>query len=354
MTSPLDLYDYDLPQGQIAQFPLEQRDQSRLMILRRGQDGCRHERFPALSSMLPEDALLVVNNTRVQPRKLRGKLPSGVAVEALLTEPEGEARWRAQIRKARRVRPGMEILFADGAIPARALHRDPEGQWVLAFSEPETLFERLDQHGLAPLPPYIQRNGQSRQEISKDRESYQTCYASVGGAMAAPTAGLHFTPRIMADLAARGLSPVEITLHVGRGTFSPIKVEDPEQHTMHREWYEVSRDVAEKIHQAKQAGRPVIAVGTTTVRALESWALAGYPEAGNGWSDLFIRPPFQFRVVDGLITNFHQPRSTLLMMVSAFHGRERLLAGYREAVLSGYRFFSFGDCMVILPGTPAG
>ena len=320
-----------------------------MLIVQRNKSGWRHGIFRELPSLLPQDALIVVNNTRVQPRKVRGVLASGVEVEALLVGQVAEGRWAAQIKKARRVKPGMRVAFAQGAIEAEALHRDEEGQWILQFSEPEKLEERLEAHGMAPLPPYIRRNGQEQEEVHRDRVDYQTCYASIGGALAAPTAGLHFTPAVMDDLKKRGLSPHEVTLHVGRGTFTPIQVEDPEQHVMHEEWYEVGETTAQAIAQAKAQGRPVIAIGTTTVRALESWATQHGDQPGSGWSRLFIRPPYEFRVVDGLITNFHQPRSTLLMMVSAFHGRERMLSAYQEAVEQGYRFFSFGDCMAILP-----
>lgn len=349
MPPSLDLYDYDLPPSLIAQTPLETRHDSRLMVLRRGRPGCAHRRFTGLPGILPPGALLVVNNTRVAPRRLRGTLATGVPVEALLLGSPQEGVWEAMVKKGRRVKPGLPIHFAGGALPARAVNRTPEGHWMLRFEQPETLTERLERHGLAPLPPYIRRNGSPPQQDARDREAYQTCYARVEGAVAAPTAGLHFTPQVLAELDAAGVERAEITLHVGLGTFAPIKVTNFEHHKMEREWYEIPPGAAQAIRAAREQGRPVIAVGTTTVRTLESWALAGFPARASGWSELFIHPPFTFRAVDGLITNFHQPRSTLLLLVAALHGRENLFAAYGEAIRERYRFFSFGDCMVILP-----
>lgn len=349
MQDSLDRYDFELPPELIAQAPLPERDRSRMMVLRRGQDGVAHRVFRDLPAVLPPDALLVMNNTRVQPRRLAGQLPGGTAVEALLVEAHGPGRWAAMVRKARRLKPGMRVDFADGHLPATAEERTAEGYWVLAFDDPQTFSQRLERHGLAPLPPYIRREVHAAHDPQPDRQAYQTVYARQPGALAAPTAGLHFTPAVLQALEARGIDRVELTLHVGVGTFAPVQTDDPALHTMHREWYELREPDARRIQAARAAGRPVVAIGTTSVRALESWAALGSPEGHAGWSDLFIRPPFTFRAVDGLVTNFHLPRSTLLMLVSAFHGRERVLAAYREAVAQGYRFFSFGDCMVILP-----
>lgn len=347
-------YDFTLPPHLIAQHPLASRDQSRLMCLHRGHDALAHRRFHELPALLPADALLVLNNTRVPPRRVAARLDSGVALEALLVAEEAPGLWRARVKKARRIKPGMTVPFAEGRLPARAVERTAEGEWRLAFDDPATLPERLQAHGLAPLPPYIRRDlhgGYDAGAAAADRAAYQTCYARVEGAIAAPTAGLHFTPAVLAALGERGIETAELTLHVGLGTFAKVAAEDPAQHTLHAEWADVPTDTAARIHAARAAGRPVIAVGTTTVRTLE--AAADALERGGswqGWTELFIRPPYRFRVVDGMVTNFHLPRSTLLLLVSAFHGRERVLAAYAEAVREGYRFFSFGDAMYIAPG----
>lgn len=349
MSALLEYYDYDLPTHLIAQRPLARRDQARMLLLHRGAGQLAHQSFSDLPGSLPGNSLLVLNNTRVPPRRLTARLPTGVRIEALLVAEEEPGRWRAMVKKARRVKVGMEVPFADGHLTARALERTEEGQWRLQFSEPDTFRERLAIHGLAPLPPYIRRDIHNGYDPRADREAYQTCYAKVEGSIAAPTAGFHFTPSLMDALGAAGIEVAELTLHVGPGTFARITVADPARHAMQREWYEIPPRTAAAVAAAREAGRPVIAVGTTTVRALESWAAAGAPAGHSGWAGLFICPPYAFQVVDGLITNFHLPRSTLLMLVSAFHGRERLLAAYREAIAHGYRFFSFGDCMAILP-----
>lgn len=350
MPDRLDNYDFHLPEHQIAQTPHAPRDRSRLMVLRRNRPGWSHRIFNDLPGLLPAGALLVLNNTRVLPHRLTATLPSKVKVEALLVEEESEpGHWRALVKKARRIKAGMRVPFSQGRLPAIALERDAQGQWLLAFEDPETLSARLQRHGLAPLPPYIQRDLHGDYQPETDRGDYQTCFARFDGAIAAPTAGLHFTAEVLSELTLRGIEMTELTLHVGAGTFAKVKTVDPALHTMHEEWYAIPGDTARKVLQAREQGRPVIAVGTTTVRALESWAAAGAPEGQQAWSRLFIRPPFSFRVLDGLITNFHLPKSTLLMLVSAFHGRENLLSAYAEAIGQGYRFFSFGDCMALLP-----
>ena len=353
MVLPLDLFDYELPSSLVAQQPLAQRDRSRLLLLRRGSGGCTHRRFFQIAELLPAGALLVVNITKVLPRRLYGRLPGGVKVEALVLDDLGGGRWTAMVKRARRLKPGGTVEFADGRISAEAVRRTPEGHWILAFADPATFLERLTRLGHAPLPPYIKREPGSATHWASDRAAYQTCFARNEGAIAVPTAGLHFTPAVLEALGARGIGIAELTLHVGLGTFGRVENGDARLHKMAREWYEIPVGEAEKIRAAKGAGRPVIAVGTTTVRALESWALLGSPPGQAGWSDLFIHPPFSFQVVDGLITNFHQPRSTLLMLIAAFHGRERTLAAYREAIREAYRFFSYGDCMAILPAGPA-
>ena len=344
----------EIPEHLIAQQPLPQRDQARMLVLRRGSDALAHQHFHELPALLPPESLLVVNDTRVLPYRLPGRLPSGGAIEALLITRVQDGQWDAMVRRARRLRPGLRLDFCDGALPATAVRPSEEGRWLLAFDDPPTVEQRLERHGLAPLPPYIRRDeGQSAALCESDREAYQTVFARINGAVAAPTAGLHFTPRVRRALADRGVEEVPVTLHVGLGTFKPLpKEEDPALHVMHEEWYDVPAESARRIQAAKAAGRPVIAVGTTSVRVLETWAQAGCPEGASGWTRLYIREPYTFRVVDGMITNFHQPRSTLLLLVAAFVGRPRLLRAYEAAVAASYRFFSFGDCMLILPGKP--
>ena len=369
MASALDAYDFALPPGQIAQTPLPVRDASRLMVVRRGRPGWEHRRFSDLPGLLPPRSVLVFNNTRVFPARLKGMRaggrPDGRPVEALLVEEVAPGRWRALVKPARRLKPGQAVSFAGGMLPARCVERTPEGHWLLDFEDPGTFRERLERGGLTPLPPYIRRpssagsaasadhpaalGGPSSAQDRRDREAYQTVYASRPGAVAAPTAGLHFTPGLLQRLDEAGFVRLELTLHVGPGTFAPVQVDDPAQHRMHAERFEIGAPVAERLHLARAAGDPIFAVGTTAVRSLETWALRGYPPGLSGTTDLFIYPPFAYRVVHGILTNFHLPRSTLLMLVAAFHGRETLLEAYRAAVADGYRFFSFGDAMLILP-----
>ncbi len=355
MKERLEDYDFDIPQRLIAQFPLPRRDQSRLLLLRRGEQGRSHHRFEDLPRLLPSGSVLVVNNTRVLPHRLAARLPSGARVEALLVKVGKDGVCSALVKKARRLKPGMEIPFAKGRLTATALERDARGAWKLVFEDPESLPERLQRDGLAPLPPYIRRDIHRNHDGEEDRRAYQTLFAREGGfrdggAIAAPTAGLHFTLEVLAALEARNIEIVELTLHVGEGTFTPVTESDPALHAMHSEWFRIPRDTARAVQSARSSGRPVIAVGTTSVRSLETWAAQGFPDFLEAWSDLFIRPSFEFQVIDGMITNFHLPRSTLLMLVAAFHGRERLREAYREAVREDYRFFSFGDSMAILPG----
>jgi S-adenosylmethionine:tRNA ribosyltransferase-isomerase len=343
----------EIPDHLIAQHPLPERDQARMLVLQRGSGTLQHHHFHELPALLPPESLLVVNNTRVLPYRLPGRLPSGGAIEALLVTRVQDGQWEAMVRRARRLRPGLRLDFCKGALPATAVRPTEEGRWLLCFDDPATVEQRLEQHGLAPLPPYIRRDAaQAGAQRETDRAAYQTIFARVNGAVAAPTAGLHFTPRVRQALAERGMEEVPVTLHVGLGTFKPMETEDPALHVMHEEWYDVPAESAHRILTAKGAGRPVIAVGTTSVRVLETWAQRGCPAGDSGWTRLYIREPYTFRVVDGMITNFHQPRSTLLLLVTAFAGRLPLIRAYDAAVAAGYRFFSFGDCMLILPGEP--
>ena len=340
-------FDYDLPAELIAQEPAKQRDQSRLLHVGRGEASLSHHRFSDLLGLLPKDCVLVCNNTRVIPARLRGKKTTGGKVELLLvrrTAAEGEV-WQVLCKGGQNQKVGGRINFAD-KFWGKWVEAPRAGQGSMRFF-PEKDFQRLvEQHGEVPLPPYIRR---APGRHAADRERYQTVYAQQAGAVAAPTAGLHFTPALLDKLVQSGIQLCFITLHVGLGTFQPIRVEQVETHTMGTEWYEIDAATAECINAAKASGRKIIAVGTTTTRALESSAQqTGLVQPGPNQSDLFIYPGYEFRVIDGLITNFHLPRSTLLLLVSALAGRERILHAYAEAVQQRYRFYSYGDAMLIV------
>jgi S-adenosylmethionine:tRNA ribosyltransferase-isomerase len=381
MKDPLTLeaYDYDLPPDLIAQTPIEPRDAARLLVVNRATGRLTHAQVRDLDRFLRPGDLLVANESRVIPARLLGRRSTGGRVEALLVQPLGPNRWAALVRPARRVRPGERLLFERETVrlTATVVGTGPEGLRVLEFAA-EDVVSALRQIGQVPLPPYI------RQPLA-DPERYQTVYARTEGSVAAPTAGLHFTPELIARLQAQGVHFAWVTLHVGLDTFRPIKATDPRQHQLHAEFCHLSPETAALINAARVEGRRIIAIGTTTVRVLETAGLlaAGLPApvsavppdpaavvsgespvqpAGwlhqpargaavvpfTGWTRLFIYPGFAFRVVEGLLTNFHLPRSTLLLLVSAFAGRDLLLRAYREAVAQRYRFYSFGDAMLIL------
>lgn len=324
-------FDYDLPAGSIAQ-EAAPRGESRLLVLdRTGPD--RHARVRDLPRVLRPGDLLVLNDTRVIPARLYGRSAGGGRMEILLVERLGEREWEALVKPGKRARPGARIEFDEG-LTAEVTGKS-EDRYRLWFSEPvEPHLERL---GHIPLPPYIHRP-----DTLEDRERYQTVYARTPGAIAAPTAGLHFTEDLLREIEEAGVRIARVTLHVGIGTFKPVSVETIEEHRMDRERYEISEEAAAAIGSAKR----IVAVGTTVVRTLESAAIGDREvRAGSGSAELFITPGFRFQVVDALLTNFHLPRSTLLMLVSAFAGRERVLAAYEEAVREGYRFYSYGDAM---------
>jgi S-adenosylmethionine:tRNA ribosyltransferase-isomerase len=324
-------FDYDLPEESIAQEPAP-RGESRLLVLdAEGPD--RHRQIRDLPSLLRAGDLLVLNDTRVIPARLFGQREGGGGrMEVLLVEKAGEREWDALVRPGRRARPGTVLRFEELTAEVTGKRED---RYRLRFSEP--VESHLDRLGHVPLPPYIRRP-----DREADRERYQTVYARNPGAVAAPTAGLHFTEAILEEVAAAGIGVARVTLHVGIGTFKPVSAERVEDHRMDRERYEVGEETAEAIRRTRESGGRVVAVGTTVVRTLESAALAG----NSGSTELFITPGFGFQVVDVLLTNFHLPRSTLLMLVSAFAGRERVLAAYEEAVRAGYRFYSYGDAML--------
>ncbi|MFD1408135.1 tRNA preQ1(34) S-adenosylmethionine ribosyltransferase-isomerase QueA [Kroppenstedtia eburnea] len=338
-------FDFELPEELIAQEPAPKRSGSRLMVVNRENQTVEHRRFPDLLEYLHPGDVLVLNDTRVRPARLVGvKEGTGARIELLLLNPLGGDRWEALVKPAKRVKEGTVVRFGDGKLQAVAQEMtDAAGGRVfqLQYQEQdlEILLERL---GEMPLPPYIHRR-------LDEPERYQTVYSRAVGSAAAPTAGLHFTEDLLNRAKEKGVKIVTITLHVGLGTFRPVTAESVEEHQMHAEFYEVSEEAAEQIRVAKAKGNRVVAVGTTSVRTLETVARDhGEIRAARGWTDIFIYPGFRFRVTDALLTNFHLPKSTLLMLVSAFSSRELMLQAYRTAVREKYRFFSFGDAMLIL------
>jgi S-adenosylmethionine:tRNA ribosyltransferase-isomerase len=331
-------FDYDLPPRLIAQRPIEPRDHSRLMVLLRERDTIEHRRFFEIVDYLRDGDVLVFNDSRVIPARLRGRRAgSGGRVELLLLRRQEAGVWEALVRPARRLQPGAAIEI-DGAPVTRAevVRKGERGVRVLRFSD-ETLLERA---GEVPLPPYIH-------EPLTDPERYQTVYARPPGSAAAPTAGLHFTPGLLEKIRSKGVRSLFVTLHVGLDTFRPVTEDDPAEHTIYREYGILGEGVAGELARARREGRRIICVGTTTVRLVEQAALAG-GGAFEGWVELYVLPGHRFRMVDGLVTNFHLPRSTLLMLVTAFGGKELIDRAYGEAIKSGYRFYSFGDAMLVL------
>jgi S-adenosylmethionine:tRNA ribosyltransferase-isomerase len=342
----LALFDYDLPSHLIAQEPAEPRDAARLLALDRASGERRDLRFADLPDLLRPGDCVVVNTSRVIPARLEGEIGTGGRpVELLLVRELAPERWEALVRPGRRCRPGARILLAGGAALATVVGREPGGSRIVEIEAPWPVWELLARHGRPPLPPYIERHAAPKPE---DRERYQTVYAREPGSVAAPTAGLHFTPELMGRLGARGIEVHGLCLHVGPGTFRPIKATRIEGHRMDGEAVAIPPATAAAVTRARAEGRRVVAVGTTTTRALE-WAAEGRGgvAARAGAADLFIRPPHRFAVVDALLTNFHLPRTTLLVLVAAFAGRERILDAYRHAAAAGYRFYSYGDAMLI-------
>ena len=343
----LSSYDYKLPQSLIAQHPAPKRDQSRMLFLERKSGKISNRNFTEIVSLLPESSCLVINNTKVLPARILGKRPSGGRIEALLIKENNNGDWSAIVRKAGRIKQGERLEFCDGKLLAKAKERLEEGEWLLEFEETERLKERLEDVGLPPLPPYIERRNASDLQNTKDRERYQTCFAAEPGAIAAPTAGLHFTPEILTEIGNRGIDILKVTLHVGLGTFSSIDQEDIRKHKMHAEFFSVSPKTLRQLQVYQNNNKQMINVGTTSVRVLETLVRQNFQES-SGWTDIFIYPPCKFSMTDGILTNFHLPKSTLMLLVSAFCGREFLLSSYQYAVAEKYRFFSYGDCMLIL------
>ena len=336
-------YDYDLPEELIAQDPLEDRSSSRLMVLDRQTGDVEHRHFTDILEYLHPGDCLVINNTKVIPARLFGvKEDTQAKIEVLLLKRKENDIWETLVKPGKKAKPGTKLVFGDGLLTAEVVDVVEEGNRMIQFHYDGIFEEILDQLGQMPLPPYITHQ-------LKDKNRYQTVYAKYDGSAAAPTAGLHFTKELLQKVKDMGVDIAEVTLHVGLGTFRPVKVENVLDHHMHSEFYMVSQEAADKINRAKESGHRVIAVGTTSTRTLEAAADEnGRLHETSGWTEIFIYPGYQFKVIDALITNFHLPQSTLVMLVSALAGREHVLHAYEIAVKERYRFFSFGDAMLIL------
>ncbi|EAG9219680.1 tRNA preQ1(34) S-adenosylmethionine ribosyltransferase-isomerase QueA [Listeria monocytogenes] len=336
-------FDFDLPEELIAQTPLLDRTSSRLMVLDKESGDIKDQYFTDIISYLNEGDALVLNDTRVLPARLHGiKDETGAHIEVLLLKQKEGNAWETLVKPAKRIRKGATITFGDGALKATCLEELEHGGRILEFSYEGIFYEVLEQLGEMPLPPYIK-------EQLADKDRYQTVYAKENGSAAAPTAGLHFTEDLLAKISAKGVEIIFVTLHVGLGTFRPVDVEDTANHKMHSEFYRLTEESAERINKIKAQGGKVVAVGTTSIRTLETIASRhdGKLVAESGWTEIFISPGYTFQAVDALITNFHLPKSTLIMLVSALSDRTKILAAYNHAVEEQYRFFSFGDAMFI-------
>ncbi len=336
-------FSYDLPKEQIAQDPLEDRSASRLLVMDRETGAWEHTTFTHITDYLKPGDCLVLNNTKVIPARLFGvREGTGASIEILLLRRREGDVWKTLVKPGKKARPGTRIVFGDGRLVGEVLDVVEEGNRLIRFSYEGIFEEILDALGQMPLPPYITHE-------LKDKNRYQTVYAKYDGSAAAPTAGLHFTPELLETVRTMGVTIAEITLHVGLGTFRPVKEEEITDHHMHEEYFVIDEAAAETVNRARENGGRIVCVGTTSCRTLETAAAEdGTLRPTSGWTDIFIYPGYHFKIMDGLITNFHLPESTLLMLVSAFAGREHILAAYEEAVREGYRFFSFGDAMFLI------
>jgi len=334
-------FNFVLPEELIAQTPLERRDASRLLTLDKTTGETGHHHFYELPQFLRPGDCLVLNDSRVLPARLIGRRPTGGVCEVLLLTERSGGLWECLVRPGRKLKPGAQVIFGDGQLTARVEEEIEDGKRLVRFSCQGIFLEVLEQLGRMPLPPYIKAELQ-------DNERYQTVYSKVTGSAAAPTAGLHFTPELLEEIKRKGVKVCTITLHVGLGTFRPVKAENIQDHEMHSEFCMIPEETARTVNAAKAAGGRVVCVGTTSCRTLESFSTEdGTVTERSGWTNIFIYPGYRFKVVDALVTNFHLPQSTLIMLVSALAGREHVLAAYEEAVRERYRFFSFGDAMFI-------
>ena len=336
-------FDYDLPESLIAQTPLKDRDQSRLLVLGRNSGNIEHKHFKDVINYLETGDTLVLNDTRVMPARLFGlKEETGAKVEMLMLTRIENNDWEVLLKPAKRIKVGNKLSFGEGKIIAECIEELDQGGRIMRLHYEGILEERLNELGEMPLPPYIK-------ERLDDPDRYQTVYAKESGSAAAPTAGLHFTDELLDEIRAKGINIAFITLHVGLGTFRPVSVENIDDHEMHSEYYQMTQETADLLNKTKESGKRVISVGTTSTRTLET-IRRDHPQfvATSGWTDIFIYPGFEFKAIDGLITNFHLPKSTLVMLVSAFSNKKYILNAYHKAVEMEYRFFSFGDAMLII------
>lgn len=341
----LELFDFNLPQELIAQKPLKNRTASRLMMLDKKTGAIAHESFSALPNYFQAGDCLVLNDTKVLPARLFGmKQDTGAKIEVLLLKQVNEDTWETLVKPAKRIKPGTTIIFGDGKLTATCMEEQADGGRLLSFSYEGIFYEVLEELGEMPLPPYIKAQ-------LEDRDRYQTVFAKERGSAAAPTAGLHFSDELLETLRKKGVKIVFITLHVGLGTFRPVSAEQVEEHEMHAEYYELTEEAAQALNAVRENGGRIVTVGTTSTRTLETVASEHESKfiAQSGWTSIFIYPGYEFKAIDGMITNFHLPMSTLLMLISAFAGRENVLRAYQVAVQEKYRFFSFGDAMFICP-----
>lgn len=337
-------FDYELPQDRIAQEPLQQRDASKLMVIDRCTREIHHTIFSNIGEYLPKSSLLVLNDTKVIPARLIGKKSNtGGKIELLLIEEKEKDTWKVLAKSRRSLQIGTQLEFGEGVLKAEVVEKPEDGNCVVQFIYTGIFSIVLSEVGIIPLPPYIRRSPNE-----DDKVRYQSVYAEKEGAIAAPTAGLHFTPELLAELKDDGFDVALLTLHVGIGTFQPVKVEDIQTHKMHAEYIHLTEKVSTRIRKAQETDTKIVSIGTTVVRALETAGMDGYIKPFNGYSELFIYPGYQFNVVDALVTNFHLPKSTLLMLVSAFADIELIQNAYNEALIHDYRFYSYGDAMLIL------
>lgn len=347
-TYKISHYDYTIPKHLIAQHPTVKRDESRLLILHRKDARIEHRKFYDIIEYLNCGDVLVLNDTKVVPARIIGSRTTGGKVEGLIIKEVLENTWEILLQSNHRLKETESLYFGNNTVTGRLVCRNDTGSWTIKFEDRKKFIEMLENSGRMPLPPYIKRNPEDKSSGIHDEERYQTIYAKKMGAIAAPTAGLHFTRSILQELTNKGIKIVYITLHVGLGTFKTIKEEDFRQHTIHKEFYNIPEAAIDTINNAKSLGKRIIATGTTTCRVLETLARNHTTKASSGWTDLYIYPPYKFKLTDSLITNFHLQRSTLILLVSAFAGGENIASSYEEAISLGYRFYSYGDCMLIL------
>jgi len=347
-TYKISHYDYTIPKHLIAQHPTAKRDESRLLILHRKSARIEHRKFYDIIEYLNCGDVLVLNDTKVAPARIIGYRTTGGRVEGLIIKEILENTWEILLQSNHGLKENESLCFGNNTVIGRLVCRNDTGSWTIKFEDRRKFIEMLENSGRMPLPPYIKRDPEDKSSGTDDEERYQTIYAKKMGAIAAPTAGLHFTESILQELTNKGIKIVYITLHVGLGTFKTIKEEDFRQHTIHKEFYNIPEAAIATINKAKSLGKRIIATGTTTCRVLETLARNNTTKKISGWTDLFIYPPYKFKLTDSLITNFHLQRSTLILLVSAFAGGENIASSYEEAISLGYRFYSYGDCMLIV------